>query len=45
MRSRLFREAGYPEFTQVGIDDHIAAIRDLTRRHPEMDLTWAGIYG
>jgi dipeptidyl-peptidase 4 len=29
----------------VGIDDHIAAIRDLARRHPEMDLTRVGIYG
>jgi dipeptidyl-peptidase-4 len=45
MRSRVFRDAGYPEFTQVGIDDHIAAIRDLARRHPEMDLTRVGIYG
>jgi dipeptidyl-peptidase 4 len=45
MRSRAFRDAGYPEFTQVGIDDHIAAIRDLARHHPEMDLTRVGIYG
>jgi dipeptidyl-peptidase-4 len=45
MRSRVFRDAGYPEFTQVGIDDHIAAIRDLARRHPEMDLNRVGIYG
>ena len=45
MRSRAFRDAGYPEFTQVGIDDHIAAIRDLARRHPEIDLTRVGIYG
>jgi dipeptidyl-peptidase 4 len=45
MRSREFRDAGYPEFTQVGIDDHIAAIRDLARRHPEMDLERVGIYG
>ena len=45
MRSRAFRDAGYPEFTQVGIDDHIGAIRDLARRHAEMDLTRVGIYG
>jgi len=45
MRSRAFRDAGYPEFTQVGIDDHIAAIRDLARRHLEMDLTRVGVYG
>jgi dipeptidyl-peptidase-4 len=45
MRARVFRDAGYPEFTQVGIDDHIAAIRELARRHPEMDLDRVGIYG
>jgi dipeptidyl-peptidase 4 len=45
MRSRDFRDAGYPEFTQVGVDDHIAAIRELARRHPEMDLKRVGTYG
>ena len=45
MRNRVFRDAGYPEFTQVGIDDHIAAIRELAGRHPEMDLKRVGIYG
>jgi dipeptidyl-peptidase 4 len=45
MRSRVFRDAGYPEFTQVGVDDHVAAIRDLAGRHPEMDLNRVGIYG
>ncbi|MDH3733783.1 MAG: S9 family peptidase [Gemmatimonadota bacterium] len=44
-RSSAFRDAGYPEFTQVGIDDHIAAIRQLAERHPEMDVDNVGIYG
>ncbi|MEO8452891.1 MAG: prolyl oligopeptidase family serine peptidase, partial [Gemmatimonadota bacterium] len=44
-RSSAFRDAGYPEFTQVGIDDHIAAIRQLAERHPEMDLERVGVYG
>ena len=44
-RDNAFRDAGYPEFTQVGIDDHIAAIRHLARRHPEMDTTRVGVYG
>ncbi len=44
-RSSAFRDAGYPEFTQVGIDDHIAALRGLAERHPEMDLDNVGIYG
>jgi dipeptidyl aminopeptidase/acylaminoacyl peptidase len=45
MRSRAFRDAGYPEFTQIGIDDHIAAIRELARRYPEMNVTKVGVYG
>jgi dipeptidyl aminopeptidase/acylaminoacyl peptidase len=44
-RSRAFRDAGYPEFTQVGIDDHIAVIKQLAARHPEIDLDRVGIYG
>jgi dipeptidyl aminopeptidase/acylaminoacyl peptidase len=44
-RSRAFRDAGYTEFTQVGIDDHIAAISELARRHPEIDLRRVGVQG
>ncbi|MDE0063016.1 MAG: DPP IV N-terminal domain-containing protein [Gammaproteobacteria bacterium] len=44
-RGNAFRNAGYIEFTQVGIDDHIAAIRQLSARYPEIDLERAGIYG
>jgi dipeptidyl-peptidase-4 len=44
-RSNAFRDAGYPEFTQVGVDDHIAAIRQMAERHPEMDLERVGVYG
>ena len=44
-RGNAFRNAGYTEFTQVGIDDHIAAIRQLAGHHPEIDLERAGIYG
>jgi dipeptidyl aminopeptidase/acylaminoacyl peptidase len=45
MRSRAFRDIGYTEFTQVGIDDHVAAIQELARRHPQIDTARAGIYG
>jgi len=45
MRSQGFRDAGYPEFTQVGIDDHIAAIRELARRHPEISISQVGVTG
>jgi dipeptidyl-peptidase-4 len=44
-RSSEFRDAGYTEFTQVAIDDHIAAIRQLAERHKEIDLDRVGIYG
>lgn len=44
-RSRAFRDAGYPAFTQVGIDDHVAAIRQLAQRHAEIDLERVGVYG
>jgi dipeptidyl-peptidase 4 len=44
-RSSAFRDAGYPEFTQVGIDDHIAAIHQLANRHAEMDLGRVGVNG
>ena len=44
-RSNAFRDEGYTEFTQVGIDDHIAAMHELARRHPEMDLTRVGVTG
>jgi dipeptidyl aminopeptidase/acylaminoacyl peptidase len=45
MRSRQFRDAGYTEFTQVGIDDHIAVISQFAERHVGMDLGRVGIYG
>ena len=44
-RSAAFRDAGYPEFTRVGIQDHVAAIRQLAASHPEMDLDKVGVYG
>jgi dipeptidyl-peptidase 4 len=45
MRSRAFRNAGYTEFTQVGIDDHIAAIRQLASIYGGMDLNRVGVQG
>ena len=44
-RGNTFRNAGYTEFTQVGIDDHIAALRQLAEQNPEIDLERAGVYG
>ena len=44
-RSSAFRDAGYPEFTRVGIEDHVAVIRQWAERKPEMDLERVGIHG
>ena len=44
-RSSAFRDAGYPEFTQVGVDDHVAVIRQWAELKPEMDPERVGIYG
>ncbi len=45
LRSNAFRDAGYTEFTQVGIDDHIAAIEHLADKYPAMDTSRVGIHG
>jgi len=44
-RSRAFREAGYPAFYDIQIDDHIAAISQLAMKNQIMDLNRVGIYG
>jgi dipeptidyl-peptidase-4 len=44
-RGAAFRDAGYPEFTRVGIEDHVAAVKQLAERHPEMDLERVGVVG
>jgi dipeptidyl-peptidase-4 len=45
MRDKAFHDASYGRFEDAGMDDHIAAIRELARRHPQIDGTRAGIYG
>ncbi|NIB45226.1 prolyl oligopeptidase family serine peptidase [Pseudomaricurvus alkylphenolicus] len=45
LRSNEFRDAGYTEFTQVGIDDHIAAIKQWAVENPELDTSRVGIHG
>jgi dipeptidyl aminopeptidase/acylaminoacyl peptidase len=45
MRSSAFRDAGYVEFTRIGIEDHVAAIEQLAERYPEMDVRRVGIHG
>ncbi len=45
MRASAFRDVGYVDFTQVAVEDHVAAIQGLARRYPEMDLDRVGVYG
>lgn len=44
-RSRDFREAGYPAFADIQIEDHVAAIRELANRFPDLDAGRVGIWG
>ncbi|MFM7067450.1 MAG: prolyl oligopeptidase family serine peptidase, partial [Gammaproteobacteria bacterium] len=45
-RSKAFRDESYAGLSQAGhLDDHVAVIRELARRHPSMDLERVGIYG
>jgi dipeptidyl-peptidase 4 len=44
MRSKAFADAGYGDLAGR-LDDHVAAIRELGRRHSYFDLTRVGIYG
>jgi dipeptidyl aminopeptidase/acylaminoacyl peptidase len=45
LRSSAFRDAGYPDFTQVGIEDHVAALKQLAQRHAEIDVSKVGVSG
>ena len=45
-RSRAFRDESYGGLSQPGhLEDHVAVIRELARRHPSIDLERVGIYG
>ena len=44
-RSRGFREAGYPAFADIQIEDHVTAIRQLADRFPSLDAERVGIWG
>ncbi len=45
-RSKRFHDESYGGLGQAGhLDDHVAAIRELARRYPYMDLDRVGIYG
>jgi dipeptidyl-peptidase 4 len=45
-RSKRFHDESYGGLAQAGhLDDHVAVLRELGRRHPYMDLDRVGIYG
>lgn len=44
-RSRDFRNAGYPAFADIQIEDHVAAIRQLAEKHANIDADRVGIWG
>ncbi|HEY4584870.1 MAG TPA: DPP IV N-terminal domain-containing protein [Brevundimonas sp.] len=44
-RSRAFQQIAYKNLHGVGLDDHIAGIRDIASRNPWMDPERVGIYG
>ena len=45
-RSKAFHDESYGGLSQAGhLDDHVAVIRELSRRYPYMDLERVGIYG
>lgn len=45
MRDKAFHDAYYANMRDNGIPDHIAALRQLAQRHPQMDLDRVGIFG
>ena len=44
-RSRAFQQPAYKNLHLVGLDDHIAGIRELAARNPWIDADRVGIYG
>ncbi|MCA9738707.1 MAG: DPP IV N-terminal domain-containing protein [Gemmatimonadetes bacterium] len=44
-RHKAFHDAYYGDMRDNGLPDHIAALRQLARRHPSMDLDRVGIFG
>ncbi len=45
MRSKEFHNFSYKNLGDIGAEDHIAGIKQLSQRYPYMDLSRVGIYG
>ncbi len=44
-RGREFRAPAYQNLGEVGIDDHIAMMRQIAARYPYIDIDRAGVFG
>lgn len=44
-RSKAFHQHAYKNLGEAGLDDHEAAIRQLAKRYPYMDIRRVGIFG
>lgn len=44
-RGRDFRMHAYQNLGEVGLDDHIALIRQMATRYPQFDLSRVGVFG
>lgn len=44
-RSRAFREAGYPEYRDLQVEDHVTALHQIGALYPDMDMDRIGVYG
>lgn len=45
MRSKAFHDVSYKNLGDIGAPDHMAAIRQLAKKHKFIDTTRVGIYG
>lgn len=45
LRNKAFHDAYYGDMRDNGLPDHIAALRQLAARYPQMDLDRVGIFG
>ena len=45
LRAKAFHDAYYGNMADNGIADHVAALRQLAARYPQMDLDRVGIFG
>lgn len=45
LRSKAFQNAGYQNFADMALDDHVAVLKQLCDRDPTLDADRIGIYG